>query len=146
MGQLLDQRLTTGGGYGPLFARRKGLGLRESLRAVHLGQGADGATAAGVLGLPCHGLLALGHAPFATLAGGFDPQPRKLGLCGSREGVAVGLARSQHPLLRWWPASAPRRPPLRLRFFFLAKRRKKWPKGPGCRSRCWAASMSIQRA
>ena len=25
-----------------------------------------------------------------------------------------------------------------LRFFFLASRRKKWPSGPGCLSRCWA--------
>ena len=33
-----------------------------------------------------------------------------------------------------------------LRFFFLARRRKKQPSGPGCLSRCWAASMSIHRA
>ena len=30
-----------------------------------------------------------------------------------------------------------------LRFFFWAKRRKKWPNGPGCLSRCCAASINI---
>ena len=33
-----------------------------------------------------------------------------------------------------------------LRFFFFANLRKNTPSGPGCLSRCWAASMSIHRA
>ena len=142
-GDLLDKSSATGLRDGPLLARRKRPRGRKSLAAAHLGQGPDRAAAARQFG---DGLRSLPGAARATLAGGLHSQARELRFRRARDGVAIGLAGGEH-----LPADHSQLPRRRHHrhvavFFLRHRRRKKWPSGPGCLSRCCAASMSIQRA